>query len=70
MKDLIAKAEFFQFVVAMGVFTAMNMDWPEFHILNQTAVALLDQGDLLDEFMEYSQGLGIPTESLMPVGSC
>lgn len=68
--ETISKQEFFNFVVRLGVFAPMNMDWPNFGTLNVIIVALLQDIGLLEEFRKFSRDLGIPTEHIMPVGQC
>jgi len=70
MQPEIGKQELFEFIVKLGVFAAMEMNWPEFNVLNQTACALLEKDGLLDEFREFSKKeMKIPP-AIMPVGRC
>ncbi|MBC2710888.1 MAG: hypothetical protein HGJ94_07795 [Desulfosarcina sp.] len=64
------KQDLFKFVANLGVFCALEMDWPAFNVMNTTAMALLTEAGLLEEFIAFSQGMGLPAEHLMTVGRC
>lgn len=66
----VSKKYLFEFIVKLGVFSAMQMDWHCFGVMNQTACALLEESGLLEEYMAYASQQGKIPQHIMPVGSC
>ncbi len=65
-----SKEDLFRFIAHLGVFCALEMNLPAFYVLDQTALALLKQAGLLEDFVNFQSEIGIPTTHLMTVGIC